>query len=380
MKLLALTTSREDGGAESHLRTTLAAARARGHQTSVALPRTTDTAGLWSDLHAGGAHVQELQIGNLADSRAGSYAAVAADTLAVARLLVGARPDAVLLNLPTPEATPGAMLACALARVPTTAIFHLVRSDLRVTPRRRRMYRLLARANQRWVCVSEDNRATLARELGVAAQRIAIVRNGTNPPTVARGSRERLRAQLGVAAHDTMILTAGRLSEQKQHRLIVEALPLLIREHQRVVFVWAGDGPLRAELEGSLGASGLERHVRVLGRREDVPELLAAGDLFLLPSRDEGAPLALAEAMHAGLPVLVSDAGALTEIVQDRREGLVFARADARELASVLGWALEHREQMAGMAARARERAQRELTLDAMSAGVMAQLEAGVRP
>jgi glycosyltransferase involved in cell wall biosynthesis len=374
MKLLALTTSREDGGAESHLRTTLAAARARGYTITVGLPRAGATTRLWEDLRAGGATVHELPIGWLASSKAGSYAAIAADALAVLALVARVRPNVILLNLPTPEASPGAMLACALTRLPSTAIFHLVRADLRVTSRRRAVYRRIASGTQRWICVSEDNRATLASAFGVRRDRIAVVRNGTDVREASPGSREAIRAELGVATDATLILTAGRLGEQKQHRLILAALPGLVESDARLVFVWAGEGPLRGELEAAVHGTGLEGHVRMLGRRADMPELFAACDLFLMPSRDEGAPLALIEAMQAGLPVIVSDAGALTEIIEDQGNGLVFARGEGGELMRAVQWALANREQMASMAARAREQALRELTAEAMTAGVMAQL------
>ena len=272
------------------------------------------------------------------------------------------------------------MLACALTRLPTTAIFHLVRSDLQVTPRRRGLYELVARGAQRWVCVSEDNRATLARAFGVAPQRISVVHNGSEVRTVAPGSREAIRSELGIAAESTLVLTTGRLGAQKDHALILRALPSLVARDRSLVFVWAGDGPLREELAAAAGDSGLQSHVRLLGRREDVPELLASADLFLLPSRDEGSPLALTEAMSAGVPAIVSDAGALREIIEDRRNGLVFARGDAEDLVRVLAWALSHREEMVVMAALARNEALRDYTATSMIDGLMALIDPAGRP
>jgi len=373
-RLLALTTSQEEGGAESHLLTTLAAASARGYEIHVSFPHSAQTKELRGELRGAGYAVRTLPIGRTTSSRAGAYAAILADCAAVLWSIARVRPDAILLNLPTPEATPGSMLACALTRVPTTAIFHLVRSDLSVTRRRRRLYQLLARGSQRWVCVSEDNRETLAERFGVSPQRIAVVRNGANHRPVPPERRVHARAGLELPPEATLVLTTGRLGEQKEHRLIVEALPRLVALDAGLVFAWAGDGPLRAQLGNAVSATGLERHVRLLGRRDDVPELLAAADLFLMPSRDEGSPLALAEAMQAGLPAIVSDAGALTEVVEDRRNGLVFARGDADDLVRVIDWALAHRRELAQMAERGQEQALRDFTVDQMLEGLMAQI------
>ncbi len=373
-RLLALTTSQEEGGAESHLLTTLAAACARGYEIHVSLPHSVGTKQLRGELCGAGYSVRTVPIGRTTSSKVGAYAAILADCFAVLWSIARVRPDTVLLNLPTPEATPGAMLACALTRLPTTAVFHLVRSDLSVTRRRRQLYQLLARGSQRWVCVSEDNRHTLAERFGVSPQRVAVVRNGTNHRPVPSALRVHTRAGLELPPESTLVLTTGRLGEQKEHRLIVEALPRLVALDAGLVFAWAGDGPLRAQLGDAVSASGLERHVRMLGRRDDVPELLGAADLFLLPSRDEGSPLALAEAMQAGLPAIVSDAGALTEVVEDRRNGLVFARGDADDLVRVIDWALAHRRELAQMAARGQEQALREFTVDQMIEGLMAHI------
>jgi glycosyltransferase involved in cell wall biosynthesis len=373
-RLLALTTSQEDGGAERHLRMVLDGAAARGWELAVALPLIDATRGLHEDLRARGARVLERPLGRQGTSTAGAIAALAADAIDTARTIARVRPDAIMLGLPAPEASPGAMLACALTRVRTLVFFHLIRSDLAINARRRGLYRLLARSSEHWVCASRDNAATLARAFGVPPARIAVIHNGTPPITVDRGRRDVVRAALGLAPDATLVLTTGRLAAQKNHAVIVEALPRLVARDRGLVFAWAGDGPLRAELERMLAATGVGGHVRVLGRRDDVGDLLAAADLFLLPSRDEGAAFALLEALAAGVPAIVSDAGAQREIVRDGETGLLFATENADALVRVLGWALEHRERMAAMAVRAAELARSEYSAEAMVAALLALL------
>ena len=374
MRLLAITTSQEEGGAESHLRTTLQAVRARGVEVDVAFPSSAGTVRLREQLLGAGCRLRVLAIGRERASKAGAYLAIAGDALITLRTIARLRPDAILLNMPTPEASPGAMLACALARVQTTVVFHLVRSDLSVTPRRRAIYKRVARSKQQWICVSQDNRRTLAEQFGVATERIAVVRNGVQLRSVSVMAGERTRAELQIPASSTLVLTTGRLGAQKGHELIVEALPALVALNESLVFVWAGDGPLREQLSRAVSATGMARHVQMLGRREDVPELLAAADLFLMPSRDEGAPLALVEAMLAGVPAIVSDIGALREIVDNGRNGLIFKSGDPGDLTRVIAWALANRRRLREMASSAREQASRELTVERMLDGQLAHV------
>jgi glycosyltransferase involved in cell wall biosynthesis len=368
LRLLTFTTSHEEGGAEVHLRSTLEAARARGYDVTVALPWYASTARLRDDLRTNGCEVRALSIGRVRRSKAGVYLTIAADFLRALWMIVQVRPRSVLLSLPSPEATPGAMVACALIGVPTTAVFLLVRADLRTSPRRRALYRFASRRST-WICLSEHNRRTLASAFGISPQRIAIVRNGMNLRRVESERRHGIREKLGLSTTDTMVLTTARLSDQKEHRVIVEALPQLIGLDGGLVFVWVGDGPLKEKLEADLAATGLETHVLLLGKRDDTPELLLASDLFLMPSRDEGGapPLALVEAMQAGVPAIVSDTGALAESIQDRSNGLVFSRGEADDLARVMGWAVNHRQELEEMATRGRDQAMREFTVERMT-------------
>ncbi len=255
-------------------------------------------------------------------------------------------------------------------------MFHLVRADLTVTPRRRALYRTVARGRQKWVCGSEDNRITLAAQFGVPRKRIQIVRNGVVVRVASTDTRQRVRSELGVPDDGTLVLTVGRLGAQKDHGVIVEALSELTASDEGLVFVWAGDGPSRDELGSAVRATGLASHVRMLGRRDDVPELLAAADLFLMPSRDEGGapPFALAEAMLAGVPAVVSDIGAFTEVITDGRNGVVFTQGDPRDLARTVQSALSDREKLSRIATTAREQALREFTAERMTEGMLAHI------
>jgi Glycosyl transferases group 1 len=138
------------------------------------------------------------------------------------------------------------------------------------------------------------------------------------------------------------------------------------------VFALGGKGPEREELEEMATRLGIADRVRFLGRREDVPELLAACDVFALPSLYEGSSLAVLEAMAAGRPVVSSAIGGTDELIEDGRSGLLVAPGDAEALAAALRRLLADsglRERLAG---RARERVERDLTRQAMAERVAA--------
>ena len=169
-------------------------------------------------------------------------------------------------------------------------------------------------------------------------------------------------------------LTVGRLDPQKGYDDLLAVVPEVLTEDPDVVFAWVGDGSMRAELESSISRDGLADRVFLLGHRTDVPALLAGADLFVLPSRFEGLPFALLEAMARGVPVLTSDAGGSSEVVRPGADGLIYPEGNRSELSDRLRWALHHPEEMTAMGHSARSRAT-EFSEDHMLSETLSALE-----
>jgi glycosyltransferase involved in cell wall biosynthesis len=104
-----------------------------------------------------------------------------------------------------------------------------------------------------------------------------------------------------------------------------------------------GQGGLREELEAHAARLGIASHVRLLGHREDVRDLLSLYDIFVLPSLSEGMPLALLEAMGAGLPAIATRVGGIVEVLEDRKTGLLVPPEDGGALADTIMALLENR-------------------------------------
>jgi glycosyltransferase involved in cell wall biosynthesis len=157
----------------------------------------------------------------------------------------------------------------------------------------------------------------------VAGEKVHVIGNGIEcrPLPV---SREEARRCLGVPAEAVVVLSVGRLVKEKGYETTVEIARCIAARHPQVLFLVAGDGPLRAALERQIHRTGVGKTVRLLGERRDVPVLLAAADLYLNTSLAEGLSNSLMEAMAAGVPVLASAVGGTPELLQDGETGLLF--------------------------------------------------------
>jgi glycosyltransferase involved in cell wall biosynthesis len=184
------------------------------------------------------------------------------------------------------------------------------------------------------ICVSEQARTSFS-EAGLPPSRLRVIRNGIRPRP-PRAGRAATRAALGVPAEAPLVLTVARFYPQKGHRYLLGAIPKVLRQAPRARFVWAGDGPLLASLRLAAQACGLEGRLRFLGRRDDVPDLLAAADLLVLPSLFEGLPLVALEAMAAGLAVVGTQVCGTLEAIEDGVSGRLVPPGETAALASAI--------------------------------------------
>nr|MBI3614609.1 glycosyltransferase [Nitrospirota bacterium] len=125
----------------------------------------------------------------------------------------------------------------------------------------------------------------------------------------------------------------GRLTHQKGHVYLLRALPLLLAKFPSLRCLVVGDGELREELQGLAAALGLSEHCLFLGVRQDIPEVLAALDVLVLPSLSEGLPYAALEGMAMGKPIVATAVNGVPELIQDGANGRLIPREDSKALA-----------------------------------------------
>lgn len=175
--------------------------------------------------------------------------------------------------------------------------------------------------------------------------REVVIPNGIAlPPPTTAGSRAAARAALGLGEDDLVVGIVARLAPVKAHEVLLEAVAKLAPHHPRLRLVCVGGGEREAALAALAEELGVTDRVLFAGMRRDVAELVPAFDVACLTSRFECAPLSVIESMAAGLPVVVSDVGAVRDMVADGVEGLVFPPGDASALAA-------HLDRLAGDAA-----------------------------
>lgn len=211
---------------------------------------------------------------------------------------------------------------------------------------RRRAYVEMLRRCPAAVAVSQEVRASLEADLGLTAvelARVRVIANGVEiPDSLDPALAQQARAKYGIPAGDPLVITAGRMTEQKNHGLLLEAMLGLRRTGVRCRALIAGDGPLRAYLEQRADELGIADQVVMPGNVRDLTELMQGADVFVLPSLWEGLPLVLLEAMACGLPVVGTRIHGVAEVVEDGVSGLLVEPGDAAAMARAIATLLRN--------------------------------------
>jgi len=211
----------------------------------------------------------------------------------------------------------------------------------------------------RIVAVSEAIRTQFVALAPNAQQKMTVIYNGVDTERFAlRRAAQETRRALGLAQDARVVGTVSRLSPEKGIEFFIAAANALARDAIDVRFLIVGDGPERARLEKI--AKGA---VIFLGQRDEIPELLHAMDVFVLPSLAEGFGMAAAEAMACGLPVIASDVGGLREIVAPNETGILVPPREANALANAILELLHDENKRRAFGERGRARVEQNFTL-----------------
>jgi glycosyltransferase involved in cell wall biosynthesis len=226
-------------------------------------------------------------------------------------------------------------LAAILARVPI-----VIGTEVNVYARKRRHHavaeRLLMAGTDRVVVSAESVRDFYVRQVHADADKVEVIYNAVDfsqgESTVPRNA---MREALGLPLDAPVVGIIARLTEQKGHRFLFEALAAtsgLAHVHLLVV----GDGDLRDALHRDVERRGLARRVHFVGARRDLGNLLGAMDVFAMPSLWEGLPLSLVLAMSANVPVVATRVAGIPEVVDEGRTGLLVNPGDVPDLGGAL--------------------------------------------
>ena len=204
-----------------------------------------------------------------------------------------------------------------------------------------RVDRFLARCTDRILANAQAVKQFLIEHEGLRADKIEIIPNGFDASRFQGVKPAALRRELGLPDDAVLIGCIARLEEQKGIPYLVRAAKELAERIPRAAFLIAGSGPGETSLRDLVHELGLTGRVRLLGHREDVPAVLAALDVFVLPSLWEGLPNVVLEAMASRLPVVATGVDGTRDLVADGANGLLVPPEDAQSLANAIARVIE---------------------------------------
>ncbi len=279
------------------------------------------------------------------------------------RTLRALRPQVLHAHLSWPIDAKFALAGARAARVPAIVATCHSFFDIPMGPVRTAQQWAVARGVDAYIAVSRHVADRVRETMPWPADRIEVITNGIDADAFVRERSESLRRRLTDGDPRPVVLTIGRLDDLKGHVHLLAAA----REVPEAFFLISGEGPARAMLERRVSELGIGERVRFLGRYPSVPDLLACADLFALPSLSEGLPLAVLEAMAAGLPVVASAIGGTDEVVDDGTTGLLVRPADANALGGAIRRVLGDADLAQRLGAAGRTRVEREFSADVMT-------------
>jgi len=225
----------------------------------------------------------------------------------------------------------------------------------------------LRRHANRVIAVSDHARAHHLRHLRLPSDLVQTIYNGIDTGRFGSDVPD-ARTDLGIRQEVPLIITVAVLRPPKGIDVMLRAMPNIPDAHYLIV----GDGEARSALEAETSRLGLGDRVTFAGARADIPVMLATADLFVLPSLTEALPTVIAEAMAVGLPVVATDVGGTTEMV-DEHTGIVVDAGDANQLATAISSLLSDPTHSRAMGQAGREVSAERFDINSQSARLIAE-------
>jgi glycosyltransferase involved in cell wall biosynthesis/carbonic anhydrase/acetyltransferase-like protein (isoleucine patch superfamily) len=237
------------------------------------------------------------------------------------------------------------------------------------TSRNRWILRQIQNRSNRIIANSQAVKEFLVHEDGFDPGRIRVLRNGVDFERFAKAPRDREKLFPNLAGEDKLIAVVANMNvKSKGHSELVLAGTEICREFTEAKFLFIGDGVERSHLQRMVGELDLRDRFLFLGRRNDVAEILACCDLFVLPSWAEGLPNSVLEAMAAGVPVVATRVGGIPEIIEDGVGGLLVPAQNPQALAAAIAQALRDPERARQLARVSQARARAEFSYERLLA------------
>lgn len=248
-------------------------------------------------------------------------------------------------------------IAAWLRRVPciVPSVHNVYTRDRKV--HRRALNQLLGRLSDRVVAVSETVKKDIIKYDNLPEEKVIVIYNGIDRQRFLNIDANRVRSELGISSEAFVMGTVGRLTPQKGHKYLLDAISRAVKTFPHVVLLLVGGGPAKEDLMRYAEDLGITERVIFTDFRKDVPRMLAAMDAFVFPSLWEGLPNALIEAMAAGKPIIASDILSNVEVLESGKYGILVPAGDSVAIEAAMGTLLQNMEAAETLGNAARERA-----------------------
>lgn len=205
----------------------------------------------------------------------------------------------------------------------------------------------------RVIAVSEEARQYHLSISGASNGQVKTIYNGIDLTTFSNmdlaQERSQVRAELGIPPEADVLVTVAVLRPPKGMQFLIRAMPAILASHPNTYYLVVGSGSHREALVEEVSRAGVNERIIFAGMRKDVPRLLAASDIFVLPTLTEALPTVLAEAMAARLPLIASRVGGIPEMIIEGQNGFLVEPEDQESLSRVCIRLLKHQEERATM-------------------------------
>jgi glycosyltransferase involved in cell wall biosynthesis len=209
-----------------------------------------------------------------------------------------------------------------------------------------KLYRHFVKQTAFVSAVSDSVRNFLTQQVGIPLSKIVIFENALPIHTYnAKHDRDYLSSVHDISSDAIVLMSVGRLSLQKGHRYLIAAIPRLIAIQDNINLLIVGEGEQYSTLHKQTVDLGVSNHVFFLGHRDDVPQLLACADIFVLPSIYEGLPRVILEAMASQCPIVASNIAGVVDVLEHDINALLIPPEDSNALVDAILNLIEHPEQ-----------------------------------
>lgn len=240
--------------------------------------------------------------------------------------------------------------AANILRIPCVSTLHTLGKtdpDVSSVGRQRLKWFFLRNFCDRIIAVSEQTRQYHIEYGKIDPKKIVTIYNGIivdRFASIPPDTRTKTRAGLGIPDHSLVVTTVAVLRKPKGIDYMLEAVPALVSKFPNLIYLLIGDGPHRPAIEERITRLGISDHVILTGQRNDIPELLTAADLFVLPTLTDALPTVLFEALASSLPVVATDIGGIPEIITDKHDGYLVPSQDVDALVSRISKLLDDKK------------------------------------